>query len=435
MKAYDQPAGDPFDIGFGPTLPDQEILATGLNSTQPYISAEQFEFERKLFGHLWLYVDRMDRIAKPGQWIVHDIDVCNSSVIIVNDRNEGLKAFHNFCPHRGMRLMWEKRGQGNLIVCPYHAWSFSTDGALKAVPDEGSFDGLCKADNGLKPVHVDTWAGFIFINLDPQPRVSLRQYLGAIADRLEGAPFDEFSCSATVTEVIPANWKLGNESGTEGYHVPALHSKSASFALPSYNRFAHYHGWEPVGVHRVTSIPGNPDFEPSPTKPIQTFVFTHMPQMVAHTSGDKSEFAGKGFKDHPDLNVTNAPDWGGDQYSLFPGTAIAASYNGWWTNTFLPVTADTCRWTASWHFRTPRSRRERFAMECSAAQNRDILTEDNFSIRGQHEGFKAGVIKQVRFGKAEMLLRHQAAVMKAIVEKGLDDDSISQPLPEQIAAE
>ncbi len=101
----------------------------------------------------------------------------------------------------------------------------------------------------------------------------------------------------------------------------------------------------------------------------------------------------------------------------------------------LPVTADTCRWTASWHFRTPRSRRERFAMECSAAQNRDILTEDNFSIRGQHEGFKAGVIKQVRFGKAEMLLRHQAAVMKAIVEKGLDDDSISQPLPEQIAAE
>jgi phenylpropionate dioxygenase-like ring-hydroxylating dioxygenase large terminal subunit len=431
MKAYNEPSVEPFDIGFGPTWPDAEVLQTGKTSPERYSSPEQWEIEKAIFGKVWLYAGRIEEIARPGDWIVRDVEIRGASVIIINDRRKGIQAFHNICPHRGMRLLWEESGHDNLLVCPYHAWSFATDGALKVVTDEGSFPGLCKDEKNLVPVHVDVWEGFLFFNLDPAPALSLRDYLGPIADMMKGAPFEEFTCSATASEIMNANWKLGTEAGSEGYHVPALHPKSASpWALPSYNRYGHYIGWEPIGPHRIASIPGNPEFQLDPKKPIQSFSFSHMPQMVVAGTGEAAGLAGKGFGSHPDLNRSKAPDWGADQYGFFPIGAVSASYNGWWQNLYWPVTIDSARWEAKWYFRSPRSRREKFAMECTLAQTRDILTEDNFSIRGQHEGLKGGVIKEITFGHAEMLLRHMTAVMKGITDTFTRGDE-----PQRLAAE
>lgn len=417
MRSYNDPVQQAFDVGFGETLPDREILETGRVSADVYSSPAQFALERELFGKIWLQVARKEEIAKPGDWIVREVEIRNASVILVNDAKEGIKAFHNVCAHRGMRLLWEERGHGSVFSCPYHAWSYSNNGTIKRIPDERAFPDLCKADIRLTQVHVDEWQGFLFINLDPKPMQTLSEFLGPIVGMLNDLPFDQFTCYARVTETIPANWKLGVDAGGEGYHISVLHAKTAKpWVWTEANPHVHYLGWEPLGPHRISPFPTNTDFKLDPAKPIQSFVYAHVPQTMVVTTGEASGYTGKGFGDHPDLNRIRATNWGGDQLFIFPVGALNFTFNGFYHNCYWPLTPDSARWSAQWYFRSPRSRREEFAMACSMAQNRDIVTEDNFAVRGQHQGLKSGAINEVHFGEGEMLPRHMAAVFKGIAD-------------------
>jgi phenylpropionate dioxygenase-like ring-hydroxylating dioxygenase large terminal subunit len=291
---------------------------------------------------------------------------------------------------------------------------------LKAIPDEEGFPQVCKAETKLKPVHVDQWAGFLFINLDPQPRQSLQEFLGSIAQKLVGAPFAAYPLSATLTSPMQANWKLGNEASGEGYHVNALHRKSAwGWALPVSNPHSHSLGWEQVGPHLITTLPSNPDFSvDAASRPIQAFAFNNQAQLTTalkpgETPGEHS------FSTHPDLNRVGADNWGGDAFFLFPTVQIGVFPSGWWFNSYWPVSIDKASWIARWHFHKPAARREEFAQHCMMAMYRDVLTEDNFSISGQHAGLTGGAIDEVYFGHAEVLLRHMSAVLKAAVEDRL----------------
>ncbi len=424
MRAFNEPVLESFDIGFGPTLTDRTIVETGTAPVDVYFSPERFAAEREIFSKVWLYVGRTEEVAEPGDWFVKDIDVCGASVIIANDREEGIKAFHNVCLHRGMKLLWQKRGHGRLMTCPYHAWSYATNGSLKVVPDEENFPQICKAEMKLTPVHIDDWNGFLFINLDSTPQQTLHEFLGPVAQKLKGAPFQDYPCSATVTTLMDANWKLGNEASAEGYHVSSLHRKSAlNWALPNNNPHSHSLGWEQIGPHILTTMPSNPDYEVNPRiRPIQTFAFSNQAQITSSASVDGDDRT-SGFIGHPDLNRPKAREWGGDGYFLFPTGQIGIFPNGWWYNSYWPVTIDKARWTARWYFASPRSRRQRFAQECMLAMYRDVLTEDNFSINGQHEGLASGAVSEVYFGYPEILLRHMSGVIHAAVDERLESQA------------
>ena len=93
MRAYNEPVQQTFDVGLGETLPDREILETGRVSADVYSSPAQFALERELFGKIWLQVARKEEIAKPGDWIVREVEIRNASVILVNDAQEGITAF------------------------------------------------------------------------------------------------------------------------------------------------------------------------------------------------------------------------------------------------------------------------------------------------------------------------------------------------------
>ena len=86
---------------------------------------------------------------------------------IVRAESGALHAFYNACLHRGRRLA---EGCGSFadgaIRCPYHGWCYALDGRLVDVPDRDEFTGL-PDDLALAPVRVDTWGGFVFVNLDP----------------------------------------------------------------------------------------------------------------------------------------------------------------------------------------------------------------------------------------------------------------------------
>jgi phenylpropionate dioxygenase-like ring-hydroxylating dioxygenase large terminal subunit len=418
MEPYNKPVSEVFDVGFGPTIPDPEIMETGRVPASMANAPEQFEAEREIFRKVWLQVARREDVRDPGDWVVREVEIAGASIIIVHDKTDGIKAFHNVCQHRGMRLLWDERGHGPIITCPYHAWSYGTNGKLKVMPDQAAFSQLCKDKVALTPIHVDEWEGFLFINLDPHPAQTLKEFLGPLGKMLKDMDFAQFTTYARVTETVSANWKLGVDAGAEGYHIGVLHAKSAKpWACTEENPHVHYLGWESLGPHRLAPFPRNPDMKLAPAKPIQMFAYSHIPQLMIADTGGASGLAGKAFGDHPDLNRTKANNWGGDQIFLFPVGALNLTLNGLYHNCYWPLTPDTARWQAQWYFRYPRNRREQFGMECSMAQNRDIVTEDNFAVHGQHDGLKSGAIKEAVFGEGEMLPRHMAAVIKGIADK------------------
>jgi phenylpropionate dioxygenase-like ring-hydroxylating dioxygenase large terminal subunit len=420
MRSFDEPTLTPFDIGFGTTWPKRETVEDGIALIDAYFSAERFEAEREIFSKVWLFAGRAEQVERPGDWFVTEIEICKASVIIVNDRREGIQAFHNVCLHRGMKLVWEPHGHDALFTCPYHAWSYATDGRLRALPDEKNFPQVCRSEQRLKAVSIDSWAGFLFINLDPDPQQTLEQFLGQISQKLLQAPFEEYPRSASLTSQMDANWKLGNEASGEGYHVSSLHRKSArGWALPADNPHSHSLGWEQVGPHLITTLPSNPDFEIDPkARPIQAFAFTNQAQITS-AGGPDGDTPSRGFSDHPDLNRPQAKNWGGDGFFLFPTVQIGVFPNGWWFNSYWPVTIDKARWSARWYFCNPKTRRQRFAQECMMTMYRDVLTEDNFSINGQHQGLASGVLERIYFGYPEILLRHMSGVMQAAVDDRL----------------
>ena len=130
-----------------------------------------------------------------------------------------MSGFHNVCSHRSNRLVADERVScRGALFRRFYNWAYSDRGELVRVSDEEKFIGLDKRDHGLTPVDIDIWRGFIFVHLTPDPAETLRDYLGGVADRLDGCPFDEMKLSQVYTVEERANWKVVLDAQNEVYH-------------------------------------------------------------------------------------------------------------------------------------------------------------------------------------------------------------------------
>ena len=119
-------------------------VGTGPVSYQDCISPEFYEAEREaVFKQAWLNVGRVEDVADKGRYFTKEIEVANTSLIIVRDLEGQVRAFHNICRHRGNKLVWndipsaETSGSCRAFTCKYHAWRYSLDGSLTFVQQEG----------------------------------------------------------------------------------------------------------------------------------------------------------------------------------------------------------------------------------------------------------------------------------------------------------
>ena len=160
------------------------------------IDPEQWKLEQQaIFKKCWLNVGRVERLPKKGSYFTREMPSAGAgtSVIIVKDTDNEVRAFYNMCRHRGNKLVWndypgeEVAGTCRQFTCKYHAWRYSLKGDLTFVQQEGEFFDLDKADYGLVPVRCEVWEGFIFINFDNDAE-PLTDYLGDFAKGLEGYP-------------------------------------------------------------------------------------------------------------------------------------------------------------------------------------------------------------------------------------------------------
>lgn len=403
-----------FDIGVGRIALDPEIMEVGHVPVSAYTSDERFERERALFRRVWLNIAREEEVPQPGDWIVRDIAFLRVSILIARRGDGRLRAFHNICRHRGMKLVWGRQGSGGSFTCPYHAWRYGADGSLKTVPDEGCFPHLDKSASALKPVSIDVWEGFVFVHMEEEPPQTLLDFLHPLPSRISAASFEAYPLTVTLREDIDANWKLILEGQSENYHIRALHGRTVSNIISSAdNPFAHPLNWEGLGAHGTYSTPVNPAFQLSGQKPIQAFAFTNATFLTASAPGQ--EGGAIGFGERAGFNPAKAELWGADQITVFPNFLLNVSPNGWWIHRFWPLAPDRTAWEVTYAFRAASSAREKFALEYFLSFNRDTLMEDMAAIRLQQEAMASGEIEFIQFGEQEMACRHSIAVVTAAI--------------------
>jgi Rieske 2Fe-2S family protein len=205
-----------------------------------YLSPDLFQREQeRIFTREWMCVGREEEIPSPGDYLL--VDVAGERLLLVRSREGTMHAHYNVCRHRGSELVLgvdpkpragsEVRPTGTFasgIRCPYHAWTYSLEGQLRTAPflDEG--DGFCKEDLPLFPAAVDSWGGFVFLNLSGESagggaRATLAAQLGGAPERVKRYPLHELRTARRIVYEVAANWKVILENYNECYHCGPVH--------------------------------------------------------------------------------------------------------------------------------------------------------------------------------------------------------------------
>jgi phenylpropionate dioxygenase-like ring-hydroxylating dioxygenase large terminal subunit len=187
-----------------------------------YRDPEQQERELELvFRRSWHYAGHLGDLQGPGSFF--PTEVAGLPVVVVRDADGRLRAFLNVCRHRGAVVVSEPQCRGT-IQCPYHAWTYGLDGALRAAPRSAGEPGFDRSELGLVPVAVDTWGPFVFVNPDAGAE-PLAEALGDLPDVLAGGGVDleRMRFARRVPYEIRANWKIAIENYLECYHCAVNH--------------------------------------------------------------------------------------------------------------------------------------------------------------------------------------------------------------------
>ncbi|MDJ0785369.1 MAG: aromatic ring-hydroxylating dioxygenase subunit alpha [Myxococcota bacterium] len=185
-----------------------------------YVSREFHDLEvEKIWKKVWQFACREDELAEAGDHVVYDL--ADQSILIVRGDDGALRAFPNACLHRG-RALKDRAGRSKALRCPFHGWTWSLDGRLQEVPCRWDFDHVDRDEHALKPLPVDTWGGFVFVNPDAAA-APLADHLGSLPRHFERWPLEKRYTEAHVARVMPCNWKVAQEAFMEAYHVVATH--------------------------------------------------------------------------------------------------------------------------------------------------------------------------------------------------------------------
>jgi choline monooxygenase len=118
----------------------------------------------RIFASTWQYAGRSEQVREPRSFFASQAG--HIPVALVRDREGVLRGFVNVCRHRGHPVV---AGEGcrETLQCPYHAWTYDLDGSLRRAPRAEREPGFDPAGLSLRPVSVDTWGPFVFVNPDP----------------------------------------------------------------------------------------------------------------------------------------------------------------------------------------------------------------------------------------------------------------------------
>ncbi len=366
-------------------------LGTGPIDIEPCVSPTYFEREReKVFKRVWLKVGRVEEISKAGDYKVKRLAFAKTSVILTRTRDGSVRAFHNkVVDETGEETFGSSRAA--VLTCRFHGWVYGADGRLMSVPEEERFYGcFSKEENGLTPIHVDVWEGFIFINLADTPTQSLREYLGAYGDHFAGFPFGAIDYCFTYYTYIDCNWKVGHDAFAEAYHVPTIHAGSFpnvfSTGLQNVALF---------GPHRTTAVCLTLDAAPTPVAGLAN----------QRARGSLVAKAGSSMLP-PTINPDRREDFAFELSVMFPNFLLHVAEGIWFTHQFWPIAHNKTLWEGKYYVAAPKTNSERWALEHAQVLQRNAWLEDTATMEATQAAMESGAKRFINLQDEEILLRH-----------------------------
>ncbi|KOF52400.1 MULTISPECIES: aromatic ring-hydroxylating dioxygenase subunit alpha [unclassified Achromobacter] len=205
-----------------------------------FIDPELFELEmERLYANTWVYVGHDSQVPNPGDYITTTVG--NQPVVMVRHGDRSVRVLHNRCPHKGTMVAGDPCGNtGKFFRCPYHAWTFKTDGSLLSIPLKKGYEntGLeqCEASRGMAAVaDVRNYRGFVFCRLNPVGQ-SFEDFFGESLSTLDNmvdrSPEGRLEVAGGVLRYMHrCNWKMLVDNQTDTCHPMVAHESSAGTAV------------------------------------------------------------------------------------------------------------------------------------------------------------------------------------------------------------
>ena len=213
-----------------PLLADIERYRPGLPLAQActppaswYVDPRFLDLELEAtFANSWQYACRVDQVREPGQYVT--LELAGEPIVIVRGGDGVLRGFFNVCRHHAAAVMTEPAGCVKRLVCPYHGWTYTLEGALKAAPAFEGVQNFDPAANSLKPVATEVWENWVFVRIAPEG-LSLEEFLGAeVMAEVAQLGLANLHWFDRKHYVFDCNWKVYVDNYLDGgYHVPYLH--------------------------------------------------------------------------------------------------------------------------------------------------------------------------------------------------------------------
>lgn len=382
-------------------------LGTGPLPVDPVLSEDYFEREReRIFKRSWLNIGRAEEVLRPGNYIVKDIPVLNASVVVVRSQDGVIRSFHNVCRHRGNRVVNDRAGAAQAFMCGFHGWTYDPEGRLVYVPDEDQFHNLKKEELSWRPVATDVWEGFVFINLDPTPAETLRDYLGELDQSLSGFPFGLMLPVAGYAAEVQVNWKIFMDVFQECYHVSFIHRRSVlDVSTGQDNPLCHLLSTRLYNRHRSASVYFNPNHQAAPSEALAFKYGAMLTQGMSLSDGLPTG-----------VNPERSPHWLFDINVIFPNFILDVAQGTYWTYHFWPIAVDRTVWEVRLYMHRARNAGERISQEFNRVLLRDALREDLSVMENMQSSLASGVLTRLQLSDQEVLVRHAYKVVERTVD-------------------
>ncbi|MFW0785224.1 SRPBCC family protein [Gordonia sp. CPCC 206044] len=180
-----------------------------------------------VFGRVPTIVAHGSEIPKAGDFFT--LQLPRNNVIVVRQRDGGVKTLVNLCRHRGAMVEKEEKGRCRLFSCPYHRWSYDTDGSLRTITRDNTFGEADRETMGLVQLPTEERHGFIWVVDDADAEIDVAGWLGSEMDTILST-YDLESKVAVKAEGFdePVNWKIMQDAFLDGYHIQYAHPNTAA---------------------------------------------------------------------------------------------------------------------------------------------------------------------------------------------------------------
>jgi phenylpropionate dioxygenase-like ring-hydroxylating dioxygenase large terminal subunit len=214
-----------------------EYMGSQPLDTARYTSPEFFAQELKsMWPNVWQFAAREEELPSDGDVVVYEN--AGRSYLVTRQPDGSVRAFHNVCLHRGRKLRLES-GWSKDFKCPFHGFTWKTDGALKEIPCRWDFGHLTDESMALPEAQVGRWGGYIFIK-EAEGGQTLEEYLAPLPEQFKRWRHEECSTVVWVGKVIHANWKAVAEAFMEAWHSVVTHPQILPFTGDANTRYNVY---------------------------------------------------------------------------------------------------------------------------------------------------------------------------------------------------